>query len=880
MRGRRAFAQMISLLVVLAMSPGLTLAQGKPGKAGESSLRVTVVDPSGAAVVAAKVELLSEQGARPVLDTNEHGESFFSELGTGTYRLHVEAAGFDSRDVEGVVVKAGSNHIEVKLEVAGIKEEVVVGQDKREKATDRRGDAFSSILTEDQLAALPDDPDEFEQALRSMAPPGAPLRVNGFRGGKLPPKSQIRQIRFKMNPYAAENHEAGFVSIDITTKPGLDLWHGSLNFGFRDESLNARNAFAPVRGPEQNRRFGFSFDGPLWPKHTSLFFSADGLSAYDSKTIVAALPDGTLNDIFRRPTRTLNLSVRAEHALTKTHTLNVEYQRNANRQDGLGAGDFDLQERAYLSDQTEHILRFSDVGTLSKKLVNELRFQARWNELGMRSASAAPAILVLNAFNSGGAGISGARHAREFEVADNLDFAFGSHALRAGLLLEPGSYRSDDARNLNGTFTFASLAEYDAGRPTTYTVRTGDPRISYRQLQLGWYLQDDWRLRKNLTVSYGVRHEFQSHVEDSNNFAPRFGVAWSPFKDGKTTLRAGAGIFYDWLASDTYEQTLRVDGVHQQDLVVRNPGFPDPLRGGSEIPLPPGRITLSPQLAMPYVEQASFGVQRQLGKFSQMFANYFYQRGVHQLRGHNINAPLPGGASPDPASGNINQIESTGNSTTQGLMINVNTGNPMKGFLLGFNYFLSKSTNESDGPLGLPANNFDLRADRGPSATDVRHRLFVLLSTNLMAGFKLGVMFRASSAPPYNITTGLDNNGDSVSNDRPAGVGRNSARGAAQWDISTRLAWGVGFGRPREQGGGGGPRIVRIRGDNSDALGGLPSPGGNNHRYRMEFYVQAYNLFNHANLMNFAGVETSPFFGRATSAQAGRRMESGVKFTL
>jgi hypothetical protein len=140
-------------------------------------------------------------------------------------------------------------------------------------------------------------------------------------------------------------------------------------------------------------------------------------------------------------------------------------------------------------------------------------------------------------------------------------------------------------------------------------------------------------------------------------------------------------------------------------------------------------------------------------------------------------------------------------------------------------------------------------------------------------------MIPTSSAPPFNITTGFDSNGDSVSNDRPAGVRRNSGRGAAQWDASTRLGWGFGFGKPREPGAGG-PRMVRIRGDTSDVLGQVPSMGGNNHRYRMEFYVQAYNLFDHVNLLNFAGVETSPFFGRATAAQPGRRMESGMRFSF
>ena len=133
-----------------------------------------------------------------------------------------------------------------------------VGRDARERASDPRGDAFSTtVLGQQQIDELPDDPDEMEQMLREMAGPGAVLRVNGFRGGRLPPKGQIQQIRFRRNMFAADMHEPGFVSVDITTKPGLDNWRGATSLGFRDAALNARNAFAPEKGDEQHERYGF-----------------------------------------------------------------------------------------------------------------------------------------------------------------------------------------------------------------------------------------------------------------------------------------------------------------------------------------------------------------------------------------------------------------------------------------------------------------------------------------------------------------------------------------------------------------------------------------------------------------------------------------------
>jgi hypothetical protein len=356
-------------------------------------------------------------------------------------------------------------------------------------------------------------------------------------------------------------------------------------------------------------------------------------------------------------------------------------------------------------------------------------------------------------------------------------------------------------------------------------------------------------------------------------------VTWSPFKDGKTTFRAGAGVFYDWFAADAFEQTLRVDGSRQTDLVVRNPCFPDPLSCGSETILPPSRLQRDPRLRMPYVEQVSFGVQRQLAKFAQLMANYRHQRGLNQLRGHNVNAPLPDGTRPDSSSGNITQVESGARSTVDGLSINVNFQQPQKRFFAHLGYFFSKVTNDSDGPFSLPADNFDFGAERGPGAGDVRHRLFGMLNMGLFKGLRLGATFNASSAPPYNITTGFDDNGDSVSNDRPRGVTRNSARGAGQFNLGTRLSWGVGWGQPRAAAMGQRAVLIRAR-DDSDALGQMPMGGMNGKRWRTELYVQAFNLLNHTNPLNFTGVQTSPFFGHATAALPARRIESGLRFSF
>jgi hypothetical protein len=841
-----------------------------------ASLEVIVRDPSGALINKAQVQLVKNGKPQSLVQTNQRGEARFNRVAPGRYQVHIEAAGFKAQELNEVDLAVGANRREVSLEIDPIKVDVEVADEAQVRNTNPNGPAFSNVMTAEQIAQLPDDPDEFENAVNQLAGPGAQIRVNGFRGGKLPPKSQIREIRFRLNPYAAENHDAGFGLVDVITKPGVNDWHGSFNFGFRDESLNGRQVFAPFRGPEQQRRFGLSLDGPLWKNHTSLFLNADGSLFFDARPIFATTPNGVFSDLAYRPSRRLNLDARVEHVVNKTHTARFQFQRNAGLQNNLGVGDFDLPARGYSQNQTEYIARFADSGVFGKKFYNEVRLQTRWLNTETRSVSLGQTILVPGAFNDGSAQRRGGRRQLEFELADNVDYALEKHGVRFGLQLEGGGYKSDDSTNAFGTFQFPDLDAFEAGLPTQFTQRIGDPTVKYRQYQFGWYVQDDWRVRKNLTLSYGVRHELQNHVDGKFNIAPRVGFVWSPKKNGTITVRGGSGIFYDWFAAQTYEQTLRVDGQRQRDLVITNPGFPNPFSGGAQTILPPSRIQTDPDLKIPYVIQSSLGVETNPWKLFRLTTNYQYQRGVHLLHGRNLNAPIPGLGRPDPTVGNITDVESSGYLSGHRLMIGIGPAKFVQGLFWNVNYLVMKVTNEADSAFSLPSNNFNLRADRGPAASDMRQLISGFVSKRLPRGFAISTIFQASSALPYNITTGFDDNGDTVINDRPFGVGRNSARGASRWEIGSRLSWGVDFG-PNQQQTNAGPQIRMVRVGGGDGAAAPVLPGASTKKYRLEFYAQAFNLLNHANLGAFSGVQTSPFFGHATSAQPPRRFEIGTR---
>lgn len=873
-----AVCPLVALAVLTATGP----AAADQRRTSDAAFRATVRDQTGAVIVGATVTLQPLDGTGTPRDavTNERGEAVFTALAPGRYSVEARFDGFEPRRLDEVRLRAGERRRELRLEIARHAEEIDVGRDGRDRALDRGGDAFSNVLTREQIESLPDDPEEMEQVLEEMAGPGAVLRVDGFRGGKLPPKSQIRGIRFRRDVFAAENHGGGMVFVDILTQPGGGPLRGAMDFTFRDESLNARNALAPRRGAEQQHNGGFSLSGTLWRDRTSFAITTNGANAYDSKTVRAALPGGTLFENVRRPSDRLTFTTRIDHALSRAHTLRGSYQRNGTENENLGIGDLDLPERGFSRFADEDLFRVSVTGPVGRSLFAESRLQVRRQTSDSWSLTDAPAVLVPGAFNSGGAQVAGGRDATDVEFAADVDYARGRHALRAGLLFEAGRYRSDEARNTGGTFTFASLDAFAAGRPTTFTQRTGTPLVEFTHAQAGWYVQDDVRVSKSVALSVGLRQELQTHVGDWLNVAPRVSATWSPFGHGRTTFRGGVGIFYDWYDPQTYEQTLRVDGTRQVETVVRNPGYPDPFSGGSLTVLPSGRIVQADDLRQPTVLRANGAIEQVLGPFGRLNLAYFHSRGRHLLRGRNANAPGADGQRPDPSSGNIAQIESTARSEGHMLHTGLNFNLPWHRTRLFVSYTLGQLMNDTDGALSLPADNANPAAEWGPAPTDVRHRVGGMLTMDLWKGFRVATNFSASTGLPYNVTTGYDDNADTVSNDRPAGLGRNSARGNGRWDVGGRLSWSFGFGERKADGPGGVPVVmVRHVGGGETPMGGF-SGGAENKRWRFELYVAAQNVFNHTNWFGYSGVMTSPFFGRPTSASPPRRVELGTRFSF
>jgi hypothetical protein len=748
-----------------------------------------------------------------------------------------------------------------------------------------------------------------------MAGGSATIRVDSFEGGRLPQKAQIKAIHITRDAFAAENHFAGALFIDIITQPGIGPIRGGGNYRLRDGSMSGVNPITKSRLAENTQNFGMNFGGSAIKQKASFGLFINGGRSYDTPNLNATLPNGTQRtDPLGLTTsrNNTNVSGQFDYAITRDQTLRFGFNRFSFTNKNTGVGLYDFAERAYTTTEDQNMLRIQEAGPVGRRFFTNTRAQIIWADSNNRSALEQQTIRINDASTRGGAQMKGGRHTRTVNLMSDLDYVRGMHSVRGGMQLEGGSYRSDEASNYLGTYTFENLDAFNAGRPRSFTRRIGDPNISYWNLQAGFYVQDDIRVRKSLTLSPGVRYEAQTHLRDYNNVGPRFGVTWSPFKSGKTSLRGSAGVFYDWLSANTYEQTLRVDGFRQQELNVVNPSFPD---AGSDGVIPPtNRYILGDEVRMGRTVRVSAGIDQAITKQFRINATYAHTNGDTLLRGYNLNAPIFG-VRPDPAFGNVVQVmsdaQSLQHSVNVGTSINLarsSTAGPagmamvfMNGPMppppppppgregsaplkpaffdwrrttINTNYFWGRARNNSDGPFSL-APTGDLDLEWGPTGGDVHHRFNVFINTQAIRNLNANIGFNAATAPPYTIRTGFDDNGDLVFNDRPLGVGRNTARGDGQWTMNAGFNYGFAFGKGRVQlppgirieGGGAGPMSVST----------IQQQGA---RYRLGINVNIQNLTNHANYIGFNGNLSSLTFGMPTTVQGTRKIDIGMNFSF
>ncbi len=833
--------QTLGVALIVLLSAAIALAQQARG-----TLRGVITDELGATIVGATLTLTDSNGVQKNATTNGEGVYVFSGLAPGKYMLRASASGFAPSESELDLAAGQRQSLDLTLKVT-IEEQKVTIAAETPLSTESTNNANQTLITGKDLDALPDDPDELAAALQalagpSMGPNGGQIFVDGFSGGRLPPKESIREIRINQNPFAAENDQPSG-RIDILTRPGTDKFRGSTFFNFQDESLNSRNPFAtssPKRAPYQVRQYGGNLGGPLVKKKASFFLDFERRETDDNELVKATVLDSNLNPFdvgfgVVVPKRNLTFSPRLDYQINSNNTLIARYSFSHSTTANNGVGGFSLPERAFTSASTQQNIQLTETAVLNASMINETKFQFTRQRTQNLGDITRPTINVSSAFTSGGSQVGDVTNTeKRWELQDFLAWQKGNHAFKFGGRLRGVRITDINPNNFGGTFTFTgglvptldannqpitnqpefvdSLERYRrtllgqrlglsqlqiralGGGASQFNIASGNPEASVSQVDVGVYAQDDWRVRPNFTLSYGLRYERQTNINSKLNLAPRLAFAWSPgaansARPPKMVIRGGGGVFYNRFAEGNTLQANRFNGVNQQQFFVSevplynsNGQFGQPtaslldsfpnvpvlssLTGGNRL------ITwrVANDLEAPVVYLGGTQVERQLPYRFTMFAGLFMIRIQHVIRARDINAPIPGtnGNRPFGNVGEIYQYESSGRFNQNQLFIGFN--NRFSRAITFFSsYVLSKTTNDTDGQGNFPANSYDLRGEFGRASFDVRHRFTFAGTINLpWWQVSLNPFILASAGRPFNIITGQDTNGDRVFTERPS----------------------------------------------------------------------------------------------------------------
>ncbi|HXN23248.1 MAG TPA: carboxypeptidase-like regulatory domain-containing protein [Candidatus Dormibacteraeota bacterium] len=964
-------AQRFRIVAILTLV--LALANNTLAQTGTGILRGQVTDPSASAVSGATVLVITPANQSLTTTTSRDGLYEVKGLASGKYTVKVIAEGFAQYVNENVSISTGqAQKLNIALSIAVQQEKVEVAEQPAAVNVNPNNNAGAIVLSGKDLDALSDDPDDLQSDLQALAGPsagpnGGQIYIDGFTGGQLPPKSSIREIRINQNPFSAEFDRLGYGRIEIFTKPGTDKLHGQFFVNGNSSAFNSRSPFAHQNPGYYTTFFSGNVAGAI-TKRASFFFSAERRNINETSVVSAVILDPAFNpipfsDVVANPRKRTELSPRFDFQLTKSNTLTLRYQLEHSDDINNGVGQFSLASQGFNQADSEQNFQASDTQIIGAKIVNETRFRYTHQTTTDIVRTFQPTISVLDAFTGGGSGRgSSGDSQKRYELQNYTSMALGKNFVKFGGRLRASRNVNNSMSNFNGNFTFGSrprsackagdpcaditsLESYRitvqglanglppdqiiaaGGGPSQFSITTGQPLASVTMYDAGLYVQDDFRLRPNITVSAGLRFETQNDIQDHADIAPRLGIAWGigPGKNSspKTVLRAGYGIFYDRFGQDLVLQAERLNGTTtQQHLFTNrtpsealtalnyfiNPPKPnDPLAGSLGTPT---IRRVSPQLHAPYTLQTAVSLERQLSRAANISVSYLNARGVHMLVSQNINAPLPiTGVRPFGNIGNIYEFESAGVFRQNQLMINGNIRNGARFSLFGF-YSLSYANSDTAGAGSFPSNPYNLAADYGRAAFDVRHRVFLGGSISLPYGVRASPFVVIQSGSPFNITIGRDLNGDSIFNDRPAfatdltrptvvnnrygsfdlapRIGQaiipiNMGNGPARTTVNLRVAKTFGFGKKAEAiaqggpegglrigpGGPGGGGEHREGGGGRGGFFGGGGGGGANSRYSLTFSVSARNLFNKTNLANPIGNLTSPLFGESNALAGG-----------
>jgi Carboxypeptidase regulatory-like domain/TonB dependent receptor len=864
----------------------------------------TITDGTGAVLPGVTVSLANvDTGFNRSTVTDAEGRYSFNAIPpTGKWTLSAELQGFAPQHREGLEFLANTKPaINFELKVGGLQEAITVQAESPLVRT--RESELSTILDARQVDALPTNGRNFLSLLQtsgSVVPTGTgsgALSVNGqgirmanfvadgvsmtgreirtvngeFGGGNGLSLDVVKELQVITNGFKAETGQTGAGTISIVTKSGTNRLAGSAYGFWRPTDWVAANPLTGAKTTQKRRQFGGTIGGPIRKDVTHYFANYEDTDIEDAVVVTSVLAPGT----FPAPQRQRQGFFKLNHRFNDRNGFDARYSFNRNRQEGQSVGALNTYDRRSNTEGRTDAFIASLVSNFGANTVNEARFRYTFDVVDFYSPltapngaasrapdfSTAPVTVTYTGIGNLGTnpGFPQNLVEKRAQWVDHFSVVRGSHQMKTGADVI-GSWRFVTFfNNFAGTYTFAQTAKFpfNANDPATFpfqfTQTFGTSGLNFKDAMVGLFAQDDWEVRRGLTLNAGVRWDKDSLFQgDNNNWAPRVGFAWNVGGRTNTVVRGNTGVFYDTLESSAINRESNTGPVGQTTIDLRQgdplfPTFPSRLsafpsgvatvaRATVYVPVFqggafPGSIGDQLQRKAPYFFNCNVGVQHEIGPNWAASADYIRLSGYDLLVTWDTNAPpyfaLGPGQMRTAAQASLLRPLGVPNRTGgpygipftgfRSLYLQFNGGqteyNAMKlalnkrmshRYLLQANYTLGRARGDVDNfrlansfVPGLTALDGDRSYQWGPSDTDARH-VFVLSGLyDAPLGIHVGGVLFARSGFPYTGVAGLDADGDGFSSptgsfsDRPASLSRNSFRYPATVTLDASVAYDV-----------------------------------------------------------------------------------------
>jgi hypothetical protein len=882
----------------------------------------TVLDPTGAALPNATIA-----ANKTATTTDATGHYLLPCVAANAAHLSATAPGFSTNNLP-LHGRAGETlHLDFHLAIATVNTNVEVTDVDDATSLDADHGIGTHTLTQKDIAQLADDPDDFQRELQILAaanggaPGAARITVDGFQNSSaLPPKASIARIVTAPDLFSTEYDTPPYAGgrVEIYTKPGASAYHGALFLTDSDGSFNATDPFSTIATPASKRRYGFELSGPITKTRSDFFLALEKRDINEFNVVKDFTLDSDTNETdlhqtVSAPQRLWIASARADWQATKSDVFTASFAANTNNRTNQGIGGLVLEDAGYDATVSEYDLRLTNTQTISVNLLHETHAAWTWKDTAQSPLSTAPSLNVAGFFLGGGSASQYLNdRERNLEVDDDYIYTHKKQTWKIGAQSLGIFVHETDPNTFNGAFTFAggtapvldasnnptgatttisgleqyrrALLNLPGGTPTTYSVTTGTALVPFTQWQLALYAEDTAKLNRRVSLSGGLRYALQTTPISTANFAPRAGLAWAVDKHSKTVIHLHAGLFSSVVPEAVATEAYRLNGTRQTEQIIYAPSFnapTTPIPGSLDIATV--RAPLRDLSQVPSF-QSGIGIEHDFPHHWHAQANFYSGESWGQLRSRNINAPLITDQTPLTLAGalaatrplapneNIFDFESTGHLSGKVLFLGLDQ-HSYKRFAFFLGYLNFNFTTDAPNNAGFAQSAYSNKGEAAAPDWQARQRLFFFGNYNLPEKISLSAQMDAQSGAPYNVTTGTDNNGDGVFNDRPSYA---STPGPDAYATHFGLLTPDTFNGNLPRNIGTMPSLIHLDTNLSRAF----KIGKTDTARTLTLNARAANVLNHTNATAVSTIVSSPNFSQPVAAESARRLELGARFAF